>query len=264
MTTLSLRDLAFLSGLAAAPTGLLNIIPSTFFADVSLSQCVTVESGGSVSSVQDALGRTGSFAQSTSANRPQYVSGTIPVLKFNRSAESKLSSSNVFFSGSSQSVLIVVKSANPSISGELILDTGPDSIGRRSFSFNNTSGQLKANLAGFTGTPITSSVSTFEWQAAAVVFNGSNSFIDVNGNRVTGTADMSYPSSAPYSIGGRFTGGSSDQFFNGNLAALIHLNGLWTNDDVSLLQGFFAWRLGFQALLTAGHSFRNSPPSITY
>lgn len=109
--------------------------------------------------------------------------------------------------------------------------------------------------------PVTS---IFGWQAAALVFNGSSSFISVNGAQATGTQSTSTVSSTNFVLGSRFTAPGATQWFNGNLAALVHFNGVWTADEVALLQGYFAWRGGFQNLLTAGHPYRNSQPSIGY
>jgi hypothetical protein len=114
--------------------------------------------------------------------------------------------------------------------------------------------------------PINSPVtSIFGWQAAALIFNGSSSFISVNGAQATGTISTSTTSSSPpYVLGSRFSAPGANQWFNGNVAALVHFNGVWTANEVALLQGYFAWRGGFQGSLTAGHPYRNSRPSIGY
>ena len=239
----------------------------TFWMDAALPQCVSLESGGKVSSIQDAFGRTGSFVQSTDARRPTYTPGVAsdqPSLKFSSSGQNNLDSSDVAFSGANQSLLVVVRSANPSSNGENILDTGADNaLSRRQLEITNTTGRLTASRDGSGGSIISPVVSIFGWQAVAVVYNGASSFISVNGNRTNGTISTSTASSvAPYRIGSRFASPAAADWFNGNLAALVHFNGVWTADEVAVLQGYFAWRGGFKDLLTASHRFRNRPPLI--
>lgn len=254
-------DEARLQGRLWSPA-LLGTPRHAFFFDAALPQCISVESNGKVSSIQDAFGRTGSFVQATDANRPVYTPGVASdqaSLKFSRADLSFLNSTNVNFIGANQSVLVVVRSANPSLSGEFVFDGGPDNIARRSLSFANATGQLRMTRDLGINSPVTS---IFGWQAAAVVYNGSSSFISVNGAQATGTISTSTTSSTNFGLGGRFTGSNSLQGFNGNLAALVHFNGVWTADEVALLQGHFTWRGGFERSLTASHRFRNRPPLI--
>ena len=239
----------------------------TFWMDAALPQCVSLESGGKVSSIQDAFGRTGSFVQSTDARRPTYTPGVAsdqPSLKFSSSGQNNLDSSDVAFSGANQSVFVVLRSANPSVNGEDVYDTGADNaLSRRRLSITTTTGRLTAVRDGSGGSMISPITSIFGWQAVAVVYNGSSSFIAVNGLRTTGTINTSAISSvAPYRLGSRFAAPSASNWFNGNLAALVHFNGVWTADEVAVLEGYFAWRGGFQNLLTASHRFRNRPPLI--
>jgi hypothetical protein len=232
----------------------------TFVFDAALPQCSSVESNGKVSSIQDAFGRTGSFVQATDARRPAYASAVgsdQASLKFSSSGQNNLDSSNVFFSGAFQSLLVVLRSANPSVGGEIVFDTGGD---RRILEIINTTGQLRMTRSAQITSPV---ASIFGWQAAAIVLNGSSSFISVNGNLATGPQSTSTASSsAPYRLGSRFSTPSAQQWFNGNLATLVHFNGVWTADEVALLQGFFAWNGGFQDTLTPAHPFRNRPPLI--
>jgi len=239
----------------------------TFWMEATLGQCVTLESNGKVSSIQDAFGRTGNFVQTTDARRPTFtagVAGDSDSLKFSSSGQNNLDSNNVFFSGANQGVFVVLRSANPSINGEDVYDTGADNaLSRRSLSFNNTTGRLVAARDGVGGSLISPITSIFGWQAVGVVYNGSTSFISVNGFQTTGTISTSTISSvAPYRLGSRFTFPSASDWFNGNLAALVHFNGVWTANEVELLQGYFAWRGGFQDLLNPSHRFRNRPPLI--
>jgi hypothetical protein len=228
---------------------------------------MTLESGDKASSIQDAFSRTGSFVQATDARRPTYapsVASDLPSLKFSRAGQNNLDSSDVFFSGASQSLFLVLRSANPSVNGEDVYDTGADNaLSRRRLSISNTTGRLTAVRDGGGGSMISPITSIFGWQAVAVVYNGSSSFIAVNGLRTTGTISTSATSSvAPYRLGSRFTSPFAANWFNGNLAALVHFNGVWTAEEVALLQGYFAWRGGFRNLLAASHPFRNRPPLI--
>ena len=246
---------------------LLGAPRSTFFMEAALPQCITLESGGKVSSIQDAFGRAGSFVQATDARRPTFTPGVASdphSLKFSRTDQNNLDSSDVAFSGANQSVFVVLRSANPSLNGEDVYDTGADNaLSRRRLSISNTTGRLTAVRDGSGGTMISPITSIFGWQAVAVVYNGSSSFIAVNGLRTTGTISTSATSSvAPYRLGSRFASPSAANWFNGNLAALVHFNGVWTADEVALLQGYFAWRGGFKDLLTASHPYRNRPPLI--
>ena len=239
----------------------------TFWMDAALPQCVNIEIGGKVSSIQDAFGRSGSFAQATNARRPTFTLGVTsdqPSLKFSRAEQNNLDSSDVVFSGANQSLIVVARSANPSGNGENILDTGADNaLSRRQLEFTNTTGRLTASRDGGGGSIISPVTSSFGWQAVAVVYNGTSSFISVNGLRTNGSISTSTASSvAPYRIGSRFASPAAGEWFNGSLAALIHFNGVWTNDEVEELQGYFAWRGGFEDLLTASHRFRNRPPLI--
>jgi hypothetical protein len=247
----------------AAASSILSAVRSTFWTDISLPQCFTLGSGGKASSVQDALVRTGSFTQATDANRPIYTPGAgsdLASLKFSNSIQNSLISNNLFFSGAFQSVLVVLRTSNPSINGTFVIDAGPDSIARRAISVSGAAGRLQMSR----DTLINSSVLTFGWQAAVAVFNGSSSFLNVNGSQVTGSQSLNATSSTSYSIGSRFSGVNAVQCFSGDVAALVHFNGVWTADEVALLQGYFAWRGGFQNTLTAGHPFRNSRPLNSY
>jgi hypothetical protein len=245
----------------------LNTSRHTFWMEAAIPQCVSVESSGKVSSIQDAFGRTGSFVQATDARRPTFtpsVASDPHSLKFSNSGQNNLDSSDVTFSGANQSVFVVLRSANPSINGEDIYDTGADNaLSRRRLSITNTTGRLTAVRDGSGGSMISPITTIFGWQAVAVVYNGSTSFIAVNGLQTTGTISTSTTSSvAPYRLGSRFATPSTSNWFNGNLAALVHFNGVWTANEVALLQGYFAWRGGFNALLTASHPYRNRPPLI--
>jgi hypothetical protein len=244
---------------------LLGAARHTFFMDAALPQCISLESGGRVSSIQDAFGRTGSFVQATDARRPTYTPGVAsdqPSLKFSSSGQNNLDSSDVAFSGANQSLFLVLRSANPSGASEDVYDTGADNaVSRRGLAFSNTTGRLTASRDGGGGSMISPITSIFGWQAVAVVYNGSASFISVNGLRTTGTINTSTTSSvAPYRLGSRFASPAAANWFNGNLAAFVHFNGVWTADEVALLQGYFAWRGGFKDLLTASHPYRNRPP----
>jgi hypothetical protein len=253
-------DEARLQGRLWSPA-LLGTPRHTFSFDAALPRCISVESNGKISSIQDAFGRTGSFTQATDANRPIYTPGAgsdQASLAFSNSIQNSLISNNLFFSGAFQSVLVVVRTSNPSVVSTFVIDSGPDSIARRSITVSGTAGQLQMAR----GTAITSSAPTFGWQAAVAVFNGSSSFLNVNGSQVTGTQTTDPTSSTSYSIGSRFTGPNPVQCFSGDIAALVHFNGVWTADEVALLQGYFAWRGGFQNLLTASHRFRNRSPLI--
>jgi hypothetical protein len=233
----------------------------TFFFDAALPQCISVESNGKVSSIQDAFGRTGSFVQTTDANRPVYTPGVASdqaSLKFSFSIQNSLISSNLFFSGAFQSVLVVLRTSNPSINGTFAIDAGPDNVARRAIAVSGTAGRLQMSRNGL----INSSVLTFGWQAAVAVFNGSSSFLNVNGSQVTGSVTLNTTSSTSYSIGSRFSGVNASQCFNGDVAALVHFNGVWTANEVALLQGYFAWRGGFERSLAASHPYRNRPPLI--
>jgi hypothetical protein len=246
---------------------LLGTARTTFFFDAALPQCMTLESGGKVVSIQDALERPGSFSQATDARRPTYTPGVasdLPSLKFSRTGQNNLDSSNVAFSGANQSLFLVLRSPNPSVNGEDVYDTGADNaLSRRRLSISNTTGRLTAVRDGSGGSMISPITSIFGWQAVAVVYNGSSSFIAVNGLRTTGTISTSATSSvAPYRLGSRFTSPSDFNWFNGNLAALVHFNGVWTAKEVALLQGLYAWLGGFRNLLAASHPFRNRPPLI--
>ena len=259
-------DEARLQGRLWSPA-LLGTARTTFVFDAALPQCMTLESGDKASSIQDAFRRTGSFVQSTDARRPTYapsVASDLPSLKFSRTGQNNLDSGDVFFSGANQSLFLVLRSANPSVNGENILDTGADNaLSRRQIEITNTTGRLTASRDGSGGSLVSPVTSIFGWQAVAIVYNGANSFISVNGNRVNGTISTSTTSSvAPYRIGSRFASPSAGDWFNGNLAAFIHFNGVWTGKEVDLLQGLYAWLGGFRNLLAASHPFRNRPPLI--
>ncbi len=246
---------------------LLGTARTTFFFDAALPQCMTLESGGKVVSIQDAIERPGSFSQATDARRPTYTPGVasdLPSLKFSRTGQNNLDSSNVAFSGANQSLFLVLRSANPSVNGENILDTGADNaLSRRQLEITNATGRVTASRDGSGGSLVSPVTSIFGWQAIAVVYNGANSFISVNGNRVNGTISTNTTSSvAPYRIGSRFASATAADWFNGDLATFIHFNGVWNSKEVDLLQGLYAWLGSFRNLLSASHPFRNRPPLI--
>jgi hypothetical protein len=117
--------------------------------------------------------------------------------------------------------------------------------------FNNNTQVLYQNAAKGT---IANSVN--EWYIGTAT---STSLSCVNGNRATGSACSSL-NATTVRIGNDRA--ASDSGFTGRIAEILMIPRSCSVYELSLLEGYLAWKWGLQHRLIATHPYRNRPPLI--
>lgn len=260
----------------------LSAPPSIFLSDGS----TITDVGGFASSVSDQSGNSFDFSQSTSANRPQIVTGAGGKVALlydgsNDSISCNVAGARSVFSGVSSGWVMLVTAktaidASPTNRDAFRINTGSGAPARLVCQIGTadaSSGQsrllmgarrLDSDGFGYITTPVGTLTDTAphiiefrqDWSTGqgAIYIDGES----VAGGATTSSGATSGTVSAyPVTIAGDPIGG---RHYNGTNSAVIVGNVMPSADEWEKLRGWAAWNFGLVGNLSAMHPYKYSPP----
>lgn len=242
-----------------------SLLSPTFWLDGSDISTMTLTTG--VSQIRDKNGSGRSFSQSTTSSQPQIITTnwtSLPVLSFNGSTHTMLSSSNIseFISNSSYHVLSVLRVASTVGFGAGLGD------GAKAVWSEN---------GGFVGTTFrANTVQSYVWDGAdktvgtlytdntgAIITTGLSSGLNrirLNGGTETTVASGNVGTSNNAAILGR---SYNNNFLSFELGEIVFFSSALSEVNLQRVEGYLAWKWGLQGNLPAGHPFKNRSPSLS-
>lgn len=256
-------------------------IETSLWLDASDSTTITLTSGA-VSQWRDKSGNDRHFGQATAANRPTIASAAInsrDVVRFDGSNDWMAAASAIL--GVTHSIYVVFKpvlKASPcallsqyavSQTGRMIMMCNQTCAGSATaagrinpFNASITSGACGGAGAGLLNdVVITATTTLIEWLQTT---GSENSVVYRNGTlQDSGTATAIY-TGANTTLGravGAGTGGT-DAPYDGDVAEVVLRAAKDSDTDRQRMEGYLAWKWGFQGSLPGGHPYASAPPTI--
>lgn len=244
-------------------------ITTAFWFDAADSSTVTTVSNA-VSEWRDKSGNARHATQTTAARRPTYTTAGQNSLNI------------ISFSSTSTHWLLLPNSTNPTGANAVFAACRPNNLAASAMiigrAFNWGSWQLASTSTGSAlrygigrngideGVANLTGLTNNTNKIVSGIYDNTNVSISVNGGTFTSTPytqNPTYNSLDSTTIGAfRATDGSLASTFNGTIFEIVGLHTAPTQDTISIVQGYLAWKWGLQADLPNDHPFKTGAPTV--
>ena len=260
MTTLSLRDLGFVGGLTPATLWTPAQTTTALWLDAADASTVSTVSSAA-SQWNDKSGNNRNLAQSTSSNRPLYLTNQVnglSALSFDGINDVMSNSSVGLPVGASARTMFTVYSPLRTTGSQGICGQGTVSASGGWFMFYAFNGG-PAGFAGYSADLPDSTATTLSTKIAVMNYTGTAGTLKRDGSVIaSGNLSLNTQGNA-FRIG---QAPDVSAFANILLCEIVMLSASANLATEQLMEGYLAWKWGVQGSLPANHPYKSAAPTI--